>query len=43
MIGFPQLVMHYKGVVVDPSTVQIVVPQMQTLGAPKLGASVINP
>ena len=34
VIGFPQLVMHYKGVVVDPSTVQIVVPQMQTLGAP---------
>ena len=57
VIGFPQLVMHYKGVVVDPSTVQIVVPQMQTLGAPagteagglqtlgapKLGAPVINP
>ena len=34
VIGFPGLVMHYKGVVVDPSTVQIVVPQMQTLGAP---------
>ena len=57
VIAFPQLVMHYKGVVVDPSTVEIVVPQMQTLGAPagteggglqtlgapKLGAPVINP
>ncbi len=57
VIGFPGLVMHYKGAEVDTSTFEIVVPQMQTLsapagttggglqtlGAPKLGAPVINP
>ena len=44
-IAFPQMVMHYKGVVVDPSTVEIKVPTLQplapggtTLGAPTLGA-----
>jgi TRAP-type mannitol/chloroaromatic compound transport system permease large subunit len=34
VIAFPQLVMHYKGVVVDASTVTIEVPKLQTLGAP---------
>lgn len=34
VIAFPALVMHYKGVVVDPSTVTITVPSLQTLGAP---------
>ncbi len=57
VIAFPQMVMHYKGLVIDPSTVEIIIPQMQTLGAPsgtqsgglqtlgapKLGAPVINP
>lgn len=57
VIAFPQMVMHYKGPVIDPSTVEIIIPQMQTLGAPsgtqsgglqtlgapKLGAPVINP
>jgi TRAP-type mannitol/chloroaromatic compound transport system permease large subunit len=44
VIAFPQLVMHYKGKVVDPSTVEIKVPQLPTLqapgggGLPKLGA-----
>jgi hypothetical protein len=54
-IGFPQMVMHYKGAVVDPSSIEIKVPTLQplgggtgtgglpTLGAPKLGAPVINP
>ena len=50
VIAFPQMVMHYKGVVIDPSTVEIKVPQLQTLnpggglgGLPKLGSPVINP
>jgi hypothetical protein len=51
VVAFPQLVMHYKGPVVDPSTVTITVPALNTLnpggapqlGAPKLGAPVINP
>jgi hypothetical protein len=40
VIAFPQLVMHYKGKVVDPSTVTITVPSLPTLGAggPRLGA-----
>ncbi len=45
VIAFPQMVMHYKGVVVDPSTIEIKVPTLQTLGqgttglgAPQLGA-----
>ncbi|MFO1202709.1 MAG: TRAP transporter large permease subunit [Tabrizicola sp.] len=46
-IAFPSMVMHYKGDVVDPSTVEIKVPTLQTLspgtggttlGAPTLGA-----
>ena len=50
VIAFPQMVMHYKGVVIDPSTVKIKVPQLQTLnpggglgGLPKLGSPVITP
>ena len=31
-IAFPQMVMHYKAVVVDPSTIEIKVPTLQTLG-----------
>jgi TRAP-type mannitol/chloroaromatic compound transport system permease large subunit len=49
VIFYPQLVMHYKGPVIDPSTVQITVPGFTpmapggiggapTLGAPNLGA-----
>ncbi|NGO52857.1 TRAP transporter large permease subunit [Mesorhizobium camelthorni] len=46
VIGFPQMVMHYKGPVIDPSDVEIVVPgfgggQQQGLpglGLPPLGA-----
>ena len=45
VIAFPQLVLHYKGPQVDPSSVQITLPQMPTLqqpggtgGAPQLGA-----
>jgi TRAP-type mannitol/chloroaromatic compound transport system permease large subunit len=45
-IAFPSMVMHYKGTVVDPATIEIKVPTLQTLapsggttlGAPKLGA-----
>jgi TRAP-type mannitol/chloroaromatic compound transport system permease large subunit len=48
VVFFPQMVMHYKGTVVDPSTVEIKVPTLQplapgasgglpTLGAPNLG------
>jgi TRAP-type mannitol/chloroaromatic compound transport system permease large subunit len=45
-IAFPQMVMHYKGEVVDPSTIEIKVPTLAplapgggtTLGAPTLGA-----
>ena len=50
VIAFPQMVMHYKGVVIDPSTVEIKVPQLQTLnpggglgGLPKLGSPGITP
>jgi TRAP-type mannitol/chloroaromatic compound transport system permease large subunit len=43
VIAFPGMVMHYKGVVVDPSSVTITLPSLQTLGAPTLGAPVINP
>jgi TRAP-type mannitol/chloroaromatic compound transport system permease large subunit len=42
MIGltilFPQMVMHYKGVVVDPGTIEIEVPEMPGMGLPPLGA-----
>jgi hypothetical protein len=34
VVMFPNLVMHYKGVVIDPSTVTITVPTLQPLGAP---------
>lgn len=51
VIAFPQLVMHYKGPVVDASKVEITVPTLNTLnpggapilGAPKLGAPVVTP
>ncbi len=50
VIGFPQMVMHYKGPVIDPSSVTITLPSLPTLGAPggiggapKLGAPVVNP
>jgi TRAP-type mannitol/chloroaromatic compound transport system permease large subunit len=49
VIAFPQMVMHYKGPVIDPSTVTITVPQLQTLGGgdagglPTLGAPVLQP
>ncbi|WP_309663589.1 TRAP transporter large permease subunit [Tabrizicola sp.] len=55
VIAFPQMVMHYKGVQVDPSTVTITVPKLvplgstdgqgglPALGAPTLGAPVVNP
>jgi len=54
VIAFPQLVMHYKGAPVDPSTVTITVPQLKplgtpgggtapNLGAPNLGAPVLKP
>ena len=43
VIAFPAMVMHYKGVVVDPSTVTITLPSLQTLGAPVLGAPVLGP
>ena len=33
-IAFPQMVMHYKGKVVDPSSVQITVPALPTLQVP---------
>ena len=42
VIAFPAMVMHYKGVVVDPSTVTITLPSLQTLGAPVLGAPVLG-
>jgi TRAP-type mannitol/chloroaromatic compound transport system permease large subunit len=42
VIAFPQLVMHYKGKVVDPSSVTIEIPALQSLappgGVPNLGA-----
>jgi TRAP-type mannitol/chloroaromatic compound transport system permease large subunit len=34
VIAFPGLVMHYKGKVVDPSTIEITIPTLNTLGAP---------
>ena len=44
-IAFPQMVMHYKGTPVDPSSIEIKVPTLKplapggaTLGAPTLGA-----
>ncbi len=55
VIYFPTMVTHYRGVVIDPSTVTITVPQLPTLGAPagvggapalgapNLGAPVLNP
>ena len=54
VIAFPQMVMHYKGVVIDPSTVEITVPGFApmapgggiggapTLGAPTLGAPTLG-
>ena len=49
VVMFPQLVMHYKGVKIDPSTVTIIVPQLPTIGAPggiggapRLGAPVLG-
>lgn len=41
VITFPQLVLHYKGPVIDPSSIQITVPTLNTLnpgGMPQLGA-----
>ncbi len=50
VIAFPQMVMHYKGEVIDPSTVTITIPTLPTIGAPggiggapALGAPVLNP
>ena len=44
-IAFPQMVMHYKAAPVDPASIEIKVPTLQTLapggttlGAPTLGA-----
>jgi hypothetical protein len=34
VIMFPQMVMHYKGKVVDPSTIDIKLPDLPGLGAP---------
>ena len=48
VIAFPQLVMHYKGKVVDASSVTITLPTLPTLngggigGAPQLGAPVLG-
>ncbi len=50
-IAFPQMVMHYKGPTVDPTSVTITIPALQplaplgapTLGAPTLGAPKIDP
>jgi TRAP-type mannitol/chloroaromatic compound transport system permease large subunit len=38
VLAFPQMVMHYKGVVVDPGTVEIKVPELPGFGLPPLGA-----
>ncbi|MBA3909204.1 MAG: C4-dicarboxylate ABC transporter [Rhodobacter sp.] len=55
VIMFPNLVTRYRSVVIDPSTVTITVPTLKplgapegtgtlpTLGAPNLGAPVVNP
>ena len=46
VIAFPQLVMHYKGKVVDAANVTITLPTLPTLngggigGAPQLGSPV---
>jgi hypothetical protein len=37
-ILFPQMVMHYKGKVVDPGTIEIKVPELPGIGLPPLGA-----
>ena len=37
-IAFPQMVMHYKGKTVDPSTIEIQVPELPGMGLPPLGA-----
>jgi len=48
VIAFPQMVMHYKGPVVDPSSITITLPTMPTLngggigGAPVFGAPVLG-
>jgi TRAP-type mannitol/chloroaromatic compound transport system permease large subunit len=34
VIGFPQLVMHYKGPPIDPSTIELKMPTLPTIGAP---------
>jgi TRAP-type mannitol/chloroaromatic compound transport system permease large subunit len=49
-IAFPQMVMHYKGAVVDPSSIKIEIPGLNTLappggttpGAPTLGAPTLG-
>ena len=38
VIAFPQMVMHYKGTVVDPGTVEFTVPESPGLGMPSLDA-----
>jgi TRAP-type mannitol/chloroaromatic compound transport system permease large subunit len=38
-VAFPQMVMHYKAPVVDPSTIEIKVPQLQGLGGTTPGTS----
>ena len=37
-IAFPQMVMHYKGPTVDPSTIEIKVPELPGMGLPPLGS-----
>ncbi|MDQ6437294.1 TRAP transporter large permease subunit [Mesorhizobium sp. LHD-90] len=37
VIAFPQMVMHYKGTVVDPGTIEFTVPESPGLGVPSLG------
>ena len=37
-IAFPQMVMHYKGTAVDPSTIEIKMPDLPGFGLPPLGA-----
>jgi TRAP-type mannitol/chloroaromatic compound transport system permease large subunit len=38
VIAFPQMVMHYKGKVVDPGTIDFTVPESPGLGMPSLDA-----
>jgi TRAP-type mannitol/chloroaromatic compound transport system permease large subunit len=38
VIAFPQMVMHYKGTVVDPGTIEFTVPESPGLGGPSLDA-----